>query len=115
MPGFERNAAAWMAGADALLLPSRWEGLPNVALEALAVGTQVVASAEAGAIGEIAAQASPGAVRCVETDAAFRAAMQAVAADPVSAVRASLLPATFRLEAVAPRFARLLRSPEDRD
>jgi len=114
LPGFERSAASWMAGADALLLPSRWEGLPNVALEALAVGTQVVASAEAGAIGEIAAEAPPGAVRCVETDAAFGMAMKAVAPDPVSAVRASLLPAAFRLDAVVPRFAQLLRSRTDR-
>src|SRR5262249_21673110 len=37
MPGFMSDAARHIAGADALLLPSRWEGLPNVALEALAL------------------------------------------------------------------------------
>jgi glycosyltransferase involved in cell wall biosynthesis len=33
-----------MARADVFVLSSRWEGLSNVIIEALAVGTQVVAS-----------------------------------------------------------------------
>lgn len=36
----------YIAGADFLILPSRWEGLPNVALEALAVGTRVLSFKE---------------------------------------------------------------------
>jgi glycosyltransferase involved in cell wall biosynthesis len=73
--GFEPQPAPWLAGADALLLPSRWEGLPNVALEALACGTPVIATPEAGGIGEIAAQAKPGAVTLAAPGHEFVTAM----------------------------------------
>ncbi|MCY4311602.1 MAG: glycosyltransferase, partial [Rhodospirillaceae bacterium] len=46
--GFDPVPWALMAGADALLMPSRWEGMPNAALEALACGTPVIASATSG-------------------------------------------------------------------
>ena len=42
-----------MAKADAVLLGSRWEGLPNVVLEALAIGKIVVATADCGGLVEI--------------------------------------------------------------
>ncbi len=51
--------APWLAGCDVVLLPARWEGLPNVALEALACGTPVIAAREAGGIDEIARSAPP--------------------------------------------------------
>jgi phosphatidylinositol glycan-class A len=35
---------SYMRASDYLLLPSRWEGLPMVALEALSVGTKVIAA-----------------------------------------------------------------------
>jgi glycosyltransferase involved in cell wall biosynthesis len=54
--GFCKNPWQWYAGADAFLLASRWEGMPNVVLESLACGTQVIATKESGGIGEIMGQ-----------------------------------------------------------
>ena len=41
--GFQKNPYKYMAKADLLVLSSRYEGLPNVVLEANALGTPVVA------------------------------------------------------------------------
>lgn len=108
MPGFDGAAARHIAGADALLLSSRWEGMPNAALEALALGTPVIATPEAGGIAEIAAPAAPGAVILAAAGPDFVAAMTRVAPAPVSELRPSLLPQGFRLETAAARFAALL-------
>ncbi len=42
--GVRQDARALMGAADAVVLPSRWEGLPLTALEALASGTPLVAT-----------------------------------------------------------------------
>jgi glycosyltransferase involved in cell wall biosynthesis len=46
--GRQANIAGLMRAADVFVLPSRWEGLPNVVLEAMAAGTPVVATAVEG-------------------------------------------------------------------
>ncbi|WP_423141831.1 glycosyltransferase [Parablastomonas sp. CN1-191] len=40
--GFVANPYAWMAKADLMVLPSRWEGFPTAAAEALASGTPLL-------------------------------------------------------------------------
>lgn len=107
MPGFAVDAPAWYAGADAVLLPSRWEGMPNVALEALACGTPVIATPDSGGIAEVAAAAMPGAVTVAEFGPAFAAAMRAQPAAPVEGVRENLLPRAWLLDSVADAFRAL--------
>jgi glycosyltransferase involved in cell wall biosynthesis len=48
LPGRRDDARAIMGAADAVILPSHWEGLPLAALEALASGTPLVATAVRG-------------------------------------------------------------------
>ena len=50
---FRDNPFPYMASANAVLLGSRWEGLPNVALEAIALGKQVVATINCGGLLDI--------------------------------------------------------------
>jgi glycosyltransferase involved in cell wall biosynthesis len=44
LPGVTPNAMAYMRRASVLASSSRWEGMPGVLIEALAVGTPVVAT-----------------------------------------------------------------------
>jgi glycosyltransferase involved in cell wall biosynthesis len=108
MPGFAPAPWAAMAGADALVLPSRWEGMPNAALEALACGTPVLATPEAGGIAELAAEAPPGAVTIAAPDDAFAAALLAVRPAPPQGLRPSLLPARYALDAAVEAFTAVL-------
>jgi glycosyltransferase involved in cell wall biosynthesis len=51
--GFQINPYPFYAQADAFVLSSRYEGLPNVVLEALACGTPVIATPASGGVKEI--------------------------------------------------------------
>jgi glycosyltransferase involved in cell wall biosynthesis len=48
--GTQQNPAPWIAAADALVLASHFEGMPNVVLEAMSLGTPVIATRAGGSI-----------------------------------------------------------------
>jgi glycosyltransferase involved in cell wall biosynthesis len=106
--GFHDNPWCFYAAADAFLLPSRWEGMPNAALEALACGTPVISTPEAGGIGEVAALTTKGAIRLATAGDAFVAAMKSVMHRTETSPRPSLLPNAFSLPVVEKDFMQLL-------
>ena len=102
-PGFLDVPWNLYAGADAFLLPSRWEGMPNAALEALACGVPVIATPESGGIAELAALARQGSVTVARVGQEFSAAMRAVVPFSEVELRDSLLPCEFSLDTVLDR------------
>jgi glycosyltransferase involved in cell wall biosynthesis len=102
--GFANNPWAWFATADAYLLPSYWEGMPNAALEALACGLPVIATPKSGGIAEVAVVAEPGAVQVVAVGKPFIEAMRKVPCRSKDILPPSLMPAQYRLESVVHTF-----------
>lgn len=96
------------ARADCFLLPSRWEGLPNVVLESLACGTSVIATRESGGIAEIAEVATQGAVTVVEDMNAFTRAMEKMRPASSNTFRPSLLPEVFQKKNIIRNFLDIL-------
>lgn len=92
--GFVTEPWRYYVVADAFLLPSRHEGLPNVVLEALAMGAPVIAAHSAGGIAEIAQECQPDIVRIAKTMSDFTDCMEIV---PIKGEddRKNLLPDIF--------------------
>lgn len=112
LPGFTQTPWPQIGAADCFLLPSRFEGLPNVALEALTVGTPVIAKASAGGIKEIA-EVAEGHVKVVKDMPTFIDEMQKIKPNPTRTYRKSLLPDRFDTEQVVERFMNMLEAKDE--
>ena len=115
---FQPNPYPWLKHADLFVLSSRYEGLPNAMLEALALGTPAVARDCPGGVREILAGCPVG--RLVLGDGAG-----ALAADILDALRAGLQGCEpgdlarfldrFRPEAVVSQYESLLLARDAHD
>ncbi|QQG36335.1 MAG: glycosyltransferase [Micavibrio aeruginosavorus] len=104
--GFVSEPWRYYAVADAFLLPSRHEGLPNVALEALAMGAPVIAAHTAGGIAEIAHECGNQAVQITQAMTEFTDCMDRISRkDPER--HASLLPDTFSTREIVSAYQRI--------
>lgn len=106
LPGFVRDLPAQIAGADLFIMPSRWEGMPNVALEALACGVRVLATPEAGGIVELGDWTDG--IQIVPVGPAFRAAIAATQPRRDLDLGPSLLPPQYESSNVLLRFMEVL-------
>jgi glycosyltransferase involved in cell wall biosynthesis len=109
--GFQANPYPFMRAADLFVLSSRWEGFGNVIVEAMAVGTPVVATDCNHGPREIIRHGESGLLAPPGDDAALATAMLRVLRDPALAARLAAGGAerarSFAAPAIAERYGEL--------
>lgn len=109
--GWRPNVPAILAASELLALPSRWEGMPNVVLEAMAAGLPVVATRAEGVCELLGPAAGPQIVAHDDAEG-FASAIVALASDPEQRQHwgqrnLERVSAEFSLQAMVERYAAL--------
>ncbi|HNK32908.1 MAG TPA: glycosyltransferase [Plasticicumulans sp.] len=104
LPGFAVNPYPYMAGARLLVMSSAWEGLGNVLVEALALGTPVVSTDCPNGPAEILEHGRHGRLVPVGDAAALADAIRATLAAPLPAAQLRAATARFTLATAAAQY-----------
>ena len=107
--GFQANPYAWYARADAFVHSSRYEGFPNVILEALACGVPVIATPATGGTREIL----DGIPECAMAKEVSSESLADAISEWLEGNRSPVpqdVVAPYQLSTILPRYARLLSS-----
>lgn len=102
--GYASNPWAILAKSDCLILPSRWEGMPNVVLEGFSCGLPAIATRESGGIMDIKKHTDDEQLKIVDTMDEFIKAMHRVKIKPKSSKADSILPDAFLLPTIMTQF-----------
>lgn len=111
MPGYAANPFPYIAGARVFALSSRWEGLPNVLIQAMALGTTVVATDCVSGPSEILDGGRLGTLVPVDDPAAMYKALEEALDQPSIEVSEEWKD-RYRVESVARAYAALLVGEE---
>ncbi len=84
--GFQPNAIEYIKASDLLVLPSLYEGLPNVVIEAMAVGTPVIATNVYG-MPELIEDGINGTLVSVKDSKSITSAIEFIEGNPAVAAR----------------------------
>lgn len=108
LPGFDPNPFAAMARCGVLVLSSRWEGMPNVLLQAMACGAPVVSTDCPSGPREVLGDVAPEALVPVGDAAAMARAIEAAldGAAPTKALQARAF--EFHVDRVVGRYREVL-------
>jgi glycosyltransferase involved in cell wall biosynthesis len=108
MPGFVDNPYPYIKNADVLVSSSAWEGLPTVLIEALALGTPVVATNCPGGSGEILEGGKYGQLVEMRNPTALAQAVTATLTSPPDKAKLMERGQAFSVEVSARRYLELL-------
>lgn len=110
--GWQSNPYSWLASSDIFVLSSRWEGMPNVMLEAMALGLPVISTDCPTGPREILDHGRFGTLVPTENPEALRAAIDNLVQNPDLRDRYSTLSAnrseSFSLQAMVDRYCDLI-------
>jgi len=106
--GFQPNPMAYMVQADAYVLSSRNEGMPNALIQAMACGCPVVATDCPSGPREVLADAAYGPLVPVGDAKALAKAIAQLLEVPLSPEKLKARAQAFHIDVIAPQYAQLL-------
>ena len=110
MPGFVENPYSYMKRSDVFVLSSRWEGLPSVLIEAMALGVPVVSTDCPSGPGEILKDGRYGELVPVGDHKAMAEAIVKVLREKKSTKDAEeFVKSEFSVEKVAEEYIKILK------